>query len=86
MPLGWHYASSEDTSVGVGKHHLQKARAKGTCTNRLRYNQERALENLACLLEDTGILQEARYVIESVICDPNFEGLVLGCIEADFCK
>ena len=29
-------------------------------------------------------LQEARYVIESVICDPNFEGLVLGCIEADF--
>ena len=31
-------------------------------------------------------LQEARYVIESVICDPNFEGLVLGCIEADFCK
>merc|ERR1719161_2828280 len=31
-------------------------------------------------------LQEARYVIESVICDPNFEGLVLGCIEADFCN
>ena len=30
------------------------------------------------------LLQEARYVIESVICDPNFEGLVLGCIEADF--
>ena len=26
------------------------------------------------------------YVIESVICDPNFEGLVLGCIEADFCN
>ena len=32
------------------------------------------------------LLQEARYVIESVICDPNFEGLILGCIEADFCK
>ena len=31
-------------------------------------------------------LQEARYVIESVICDPNFEGLVLGSIEADFCN
>ena len=30
------------------------------------------------------MLQEARYVIESVIGDPNFEGLVLGCIEADF--
>ena len=27
-------------------------------------------------------LQEARYVIKSVICDPNFEGLVLRCIEA----
>ena len=25
-------------------------------------------------------------MIESVICDPNFEGLVLGCIEADFCN
>ena len=25
-----------------------------------------------------------RYVIESVIGNPNFEGLVLGCIEADF--
>ena len=31
-------------------------------------------------------LQDARYVIKSVICDPNFERLVLGCIEADFCK
>jgi len=31
-------------------------------------------------------IQEARYVIKSVICDPNFEGLVLGCIEADFCN
>jgi len=30
------------------------------------------------------ILQEVRYVIERVICDRNFEGLVLGCIEADF--
>ena len=27
-------------------------------------------------------LQEARYVIESVICDPNFEGLVLGCMDS----
>ena len=35
-------------------------------------------------LENT--LQDARYVIKSVICDPNFERLVLGCIEADFCK
>ena len=31
-------------------------------------------------------LQDARYVIKSVICDPNFERLVLGCIEANFCK
>ena len=31
-------------------------------------------------------LQDARYVIKSVICDPTFERLVLGCIEADFCK
>ena len=31
-------------------------------------------------------LQDARYVIKSVICDPNFERLVLGCIEAKFCK
>ena len=31
-------------------------------------------------------LQDARYVIKSVICDPNFERLVLGCIESDFCK
>jgi len=30
------------------------------------------------------ILQEVRYVIECVICDRNFEGLVLGCVEADF--
>ena len=29
-------------------------------------------------------LQEAQCVIESVIGDPNFEWLVLGCIEADF--
>ena len=29
-------------------------------------------------------LQETRYVNENVIGDPNFEGLVLGCIEADF--
>ena len=29
-------------------------------------------------------LQEARYVIESVIGDPNFEGLVLVYIAADF--
>ena len=36
------------------------------------------------LLNQSIKLQEARYVIESVICDPNFEGLVLGCIEADF--
>ena len=28
----------------------------------------------------------ARYVIKSVICDPNFDGLVLGCIETDFCN
>ena len=34
----------------------------------------------------TQALQDARYVIKSVICDPNFERLVLGCIEADFCK
>ena len=32
------------------------------------------------------LLQDARYVIKSVICDPNFERLVLGCIEAKFCK
>ena len=25
-------------------------------------------------------------MIESVICDPNFEGLALGCIDADFCN
>ena len=31
-------------------------------------------------------IQEARYVIESVIYESNFEGLVLGWIEADFCK
>ena len=31
-------------------------------------------------------LQDARYVIKSVICDPNFGRLVLGCIDADFCK
>ena len=32
------------------------------------------------------ILQEVRSVIDSVIRDRNFEGLVLGCIEADFCN
>ena len=32
---------------------------------------------------DAFILQDARYVIKSVICDPNFEGLVLGCIDAN---
>ena len=31
-------------------------------------------------------LQDAQYVIKSVICNPNFERLILGCIEADFCK
>ena len=31
-------------------------------------------------------LQDAQYVIKSVICDTNFERLVLGCIEANFCK
>ena len=31
-------------------------------------------------------VQDARYVIKSVICDPNFERLVLGCIDAKFCK
>ena len=31
-------------------------------------------------------LPDARYVIKSVICDSDFERLVLGCIEADFCK
>ena len=29
------------------------------------------------------LVQDARYVIKSVICDPNFERLVLGCIDAD---
>ena len=29
-------------------------------------------------------VQDAQYVIKSVICDPNFERLVLGSIEADF--
>jgi len=29
-----------------------------------------------------GLLQDARYVIKSVICDPNFEGLVLGCMDS----
>ena len=28
------------------------------------------------------LLQEARDVIESVVCDPNFEGLVLGCVDS----
>ena len=45
-----------------------------------------SLEGNAAAGAPRAALQDARYVIKSVICDPNFERLVLGCIEADFCK
>ena len=46
----------------------------------------RAVKETAIGMDKSSKLQDARYVIKTVICDPNFERLVLGCIEADFCK
>ena len=81
----------ESLSVPVLSTHIPAAK---NAFSRRRMHALFAAKNLAqgwrlrgiLRLLDLHCLQDARYVIKSVICDPNFERLVLGCIEADFCK
>ena len=45
------------------------------------------LQQVVCAREDLNIVQVLRSEVNSELNFPsNFEGLVLGCIDADFCK